>query len=200
MKKILFLVFVFIGIGLTACNVENKEKQPHLPNVPQPPFTEPVLFYKINLLFNDSNGENVFDKEIPNWNFRDVKIEYFMSENYESSILGTKCNSYSILDNEIANWDKNPISLNETHLLLTNVVTEKMGNNFIQSFKERLWVKYKIIFPDNDEFEIKITGKDLQHLNVKPDKIYVNNVEVYSFPEENNPNTIPSITIEKNIN
>ena len=133
----------------------------------------------LSLIFVNNLGENIFDPLNPLLNEGDLDVDVFGINGYENEYPFTNNNENSYFINFGTTIDE-PYTYS---LMLKNyeIKTEALQ----QAFGERGWLQYKITFPDDTVYEVKVEGAQRNSIDYYPTKIFINDELKWQQPQVN---------------
>ncbi len=165
MKKLALITLSLLAI--TSCSTTEEKENIHSPGGnPLPPNRGFNMESVILLTFLTNEGINIFDPQNPIVDEKDIDVDIYGVNGYEDEY------PYSIAYN---NEKFIRFQEDDTYSLLLLDYGYK-SNEIQKAFGERGWYKYKITFPDNTIYEVKVEGVLYRTgIDYGMYKIYINN-------------------------
>lgn len=203
MKKIVLLMYsLFFIVGCTTDDTSNTNAAPNEQgNIPTPP-GEPNnpnrsynLPFSMRLEFVNAEGDNLFDVQNPIYIENELDVDVYGVNGYENMFPVPVLSGYG---NSVYFYeDINPNNIESRMLTLTGYLNKSEAEENI--LNERKWLKYKISFPDNTVYEIKVNAelKPYSSVDFYATQVYINDELFWQQIEGYYPDYIGSFTIIK---
>lgn len=173
--KTIYLILASIFLA-TSCKSDETNTE-IIKGSPYPPYDYKQMAFYSSFRFVNSSGEALFTDNTTSEEKKTIKVDYLIGDEYFEGTFDEENLRYEIRDDyHYAAWGVNE----EGHFLsLVPPYFKVFGEEYIQEFGERLWVQYRITFPDNEVFVVRFTAAPSQFTNVYfVEKVYVNGVSV----------------------
>lgn len=195
---------LFIVISCSTSDDKSNQIDDNI-NEPFPPNRGYNMNLGLRLLFLDSNGLNILDPENQIINERDLDIdiygingyedEYPYPSNYDKAIF-IQFGYYTFPDKVSTAYQ----ALFNDYLYKHNDPNSNNDNSVLQHwFNINKFLKYKITFPDNTIYEVKVEGalKPNSTVDYYPTKVYINDELKWQQPQGTYNGSINYLTIVK---
>ena len=197
MKKIVLLMYsLFFIVGCTTDDTSNKiEDSNQIPNVPDNPNRGYNLPFSMRLEFVNAEGDNLFDVQNPIYIENELDVDVYGLNGYEDMFPVPALSGYA---NSVYFYeDINTNNIVSRMLTLTDYLNK--SEDEANLLNERRWLKYKITFPDDTVYEIKVNAelKPYSSVDFYATQVYINDELFWSQSEGYYPDYIGSFTIVK---
>jgi len=197
MKKIVLLMYsLFFIVGCTTDDTSNKiEDSNQIPNVPEDPNRRYNLYFVMRFEFVNAEGYSLFDVQNPIYIENELDVDVYGLNGYENMFPVPVLSGYS---NSVYFYDDiNTNNIESRMLTLTDYLNK--SEDEANLLNERRWLKYKITFPDDTVYEIKVNAelKPYSSVDFYPTEVYINDELFWQQPEETFNGYLGSFTIVK---
>lgn len=162
---------------------------------PLPPNRSYNLPFSMRIEFVNTEGYNLFDVQNPILIENELDVDVFGLNGYENMfpvpVLSGYGNSVYFYD------DINPNNIESRMLTLTGYLNKSEAEASL--LNERKWLKYKITFPDDTVYEIKVNAelKPYSTVDFYATQVYINDELFWQQSEGYYPDYIGSFTMIK---
>ena len=187
---------LFFIVGCTTDDTSNKiEDSNQIPNVPDNPNRGYNLPFSMRLEFVNAEGDNLFDVQNPIYIENELDVDVYGLNGYEDMFPVPALSGYA---NSVYFYeDINTNNIVSRMLTLTDYLNK--SEDEANLLNERRWLKYKITFPDDTVYEIKVNAelKPYSSVDFYATQVYINDELFWSQSEGYYPDYIGSFTIVK---
>jgi len=195
MKKIVFIVFSLCSI--ISCTSDDKiTKNNNDPNSPDNPNRRYNMDFVLGIEFINGAGANIFDPQNPIINENDLDVDVYGVNGYENAFPYPIDYEYG---ESIYFYNRTKSDNTETYVLVLTEYLNKSQEEFNVVKERDGGLKYKITFPDNTVYEVKVEGalKPNSTVDYYPTKVYINDELKWQQPQGTYNGSINYLTIVK---
>jgi hypothetical protein len=181
MKKIILIMFgLFVVIGCSSSDDKSNQTDDNI-NEPLPPNRGYNMSLALGIEFVNDDSINILDPENQMVEENDLDVDVYGVNGYENEFpypVNYQYNKFMYF------YVRTKIDNTESYMLVLNSYGYKT-KEIQQALGERGWLQYKITFPDNTVYEVKVEGalKPNSTIDYYPAKIYVNNELKWEQPQ-----------------
>lgn len=184
MKKIILLMIgLFVSISCSKTDDHSVQTDDNI-NEPLPPNRGYNMHLALGIEFINDSGVNIFDLQNPIVSENDLDVDVYGVNGYENEFpypVNYQYNTYMYF------YLRTKVDNTESYMLVLNSYAYKT-DEIQQAFGERGWLKYKITFPDDVVYEVKVEGALIPNSTIDyyPNKIFVNDELKWQQPQGSN--------------
>ena len=171
---------LFVVISCSTSDDKSNQTDDNI-NEPLPPNRGYNMSLALGIEFVNDAGINILDPENQMVEENDLDVDVYGVNGYENEFpypVNYQYNKFMYF------YVRTKIDNTESYMLVLNSYGYKT-EEIQQALGERDWLQYKITFPDNTVYEIKVEGelKPNSTIDYYPAKIYVNNELKWQQPQ-----------------